>query len=283
MSDSFVHLHCHTEYSTLDGMVRVDAAVKQAKKMGMPALAITDHGAMYGAVDFYLACQKAEIRPIVGCEVYVAPDSHTKKSAVSQKESAFHLTLLASDLDGYKNLVRLVSTAHLDGFYYKPRIDKELLAKHAKGIIGLSGCLKGEVPHAIHAEDNLAKATQLAATYRDILGPENFFLELSDHGIAAQSKVNATLPKLARDLGLGLVATNDVHFLNKEDHGAHDVLICIGTGAKVSDEKRMKYVQEVYFKSPGEMRALFADYDGACDNTLAIAERCGFKLDTSPK
>jgi DNA polymerase-3 subunit alpha len=142
MSDSFVHLHCHTEYSTLDGMVRVDAAVKQAKKMGMPALAITDHGAMYGAVDFYLACQKAEIRPIVGCEVYVAPDSYTKKSAVSQKESAFHLTLLASDLDGYKNLVRLVSTAHLDGFYHKPRIDKELLAKHAKGIIGLSGCLK---------------------------------------------------------------------------------------------------------------------------------------------
>ncbi len=283
MSDSFVHLHCHTEFSTLDGMVRVDAAVKTAKKMGMPALAITDHGAMYGAVDFYQACHKAGIKPIVGCEVYVAPDSHTKKSAVSQKESAFHLTLLAADLDGYKNLVRLVSTAHLDGFYYKPRIDKELLAKHAKGIIGLSGCLKGEVPHAIHAEDNLAKATELAATYRDILGAENFFLELSDHGIAAQSKVNATLPKLARDLGLGLVATNDVHFLNKEDHGAHDVLICIGTGAKVSDEKRMKYVQEVYFKSPAEMRALFADYAGACDNTLAIAERTGFELDTTPK
>ncbi len=283
MSDSFVHLHCHTEYSTLDGMARVDAAVKKAKKMGMPAIAITDHGVMYGAVDFYQACNKSGIKPIVGCEVYVAPDSHTKKSAVSQKESAFHLTLLASDLDGYKNLVRLVSTAHLDGFYYKPRIDKELLAKHAKGLIGLSGCLKGEVPHAIHAEDNLAKATQLAATYRDILGPENFFLELSDHGIAAQTKVNATLPKLARDLGLGLVATNDVHFLNKEDHSAHDVLICIGTGAKVSDEKRMKYVQEVYFKSPEEMRALFAGFDGACDNTLAIAERCGFELDTTPK
>ncbi|MEO6786839.1 MAG: DNA polymerase III subunit alpha [Chthoniobacteraceae bacterium] len=283
MPDSFVHLHCHTEYSTLDGMVRVDAAVKQAVAMGMPALAITDHGAMYGAVDFYLTCKKKGIKPIVGCEVYVAPDSHTKKSAVSQKESAFHLTLLAADLDGYKNLVRLVSTAHLDGFYYKPRIDKELLAKHAKGIIGLSGCLKGEVPHAIHAEDNLAKATELAATYRDILGAENFFLELSDHGIEAQRKVNATLPKLARDLGLGLVATNDVHFLNKEDHGAHDVLICIGTGAKVSDEKRMKYVQEVYFKSPAEMRALFADYDGACDNTLAIAERTGFDLDRTPK
>ncbi len=283
MSDSFVHLHCHTEFSTLDGMVRVDAAVKQAKKMGMPALAITDHGAMYGAVDFYQACNKAGIKPIVGCEVYVAPDSHTKKSATSQKESAFHLTLLAGDEDGYRNLVKLVSTAHLDGFYYKPRIDKELLAQHAKGIIGLSGCLKGEVPFAIHAEDNLAKAAELAATYRDILGRENYFLELSDHGIEAQRKVNAHLPRLARDLGVGLVATNDVHFLNKEDHGAHDVLICIGTGAKVSDEKRMKYVNEVYFKSPAEMRALFADFDGACDNTLAIAERCGFELDVTPK
>jgi DNA polymerase-3 subunit alpha len=283
MPDSFVHLHCHTEFSTLDGMVRIDAAVKQAVAMGMPALAITDHGAMYGAVEFDQACRKKELKPIIGCEVYVAPDSHTKKSAVSQKESAFHLTLLASDLDGYKNLVRLVSTAHLDGFYYKPRIDKELLAQHAKGLIGLSGCLKGEVPHAIHAEDNLAKAAELAATYRDILGRENFFLELSDHGIEAQRKVNARLPLLARDLGLGLVATNDVHFLKKEDHGAHDVLICIGTGAKVSDEKRMKYVQEVYFKSPAEMRALFADFDGACDNTLAIAERCGFELDKSPK
>jgi len=283
MSDSFVHLHCHTEFSTLDGMVRVDAAVKKAKAMGMPALAITDHGAMYGAVDFYQACHKAGIRPIVGCEVYIAPDSHLKKSSASQKESAFHLTLLASDLDGYQNLVRLVSTAHLDGFYYKPRIDKELLAQHAQGIIGLSGCLKGEVPHAIHAEDNLAKATELAATYRDILGPQNFFLELSDHGIEAQRKVNAHLPTLARDLGLGLAATNDVHFLNKEDHGAHDVLICIGTGAKVSDDKRMKYVNEVYFKSSAEMRALFSNFDGACDNTLAIAERCGFELDTTPK
>ncbi|MEQ1852883.1 MAG: DNA polymerase III subunit alpha, partial [Chthoniobacteraceae bacterium] len=283
MPDSFVHLHCHTEYSTLDGMVRIDAAVQKAKEMGMPALAITDHGAMFGAVDFYLAGRKAGIKPIIGCEVYVAPDSHLKKSAPSQKESAFHLTLLAADECGYRNLVKLVSTAHLDGFYYKPRIDKELLAQHAKGLIGLSGCLKGEVPHAIHAEDNPKKAAELGAAYRDILGRENFFLELSDHGIDAQRKVNAALPQLARDLGVGLVATNDVHFLNKEDHGAHDVLICIGTGAKVSDERRMKYVQEVYFKSPAEMRALFGEFAGACDNTLAIAERCGFELDTTPK
>ena len=283
MSDSFVHLHCHTEYSTLDGMVRVDAAVKKAKEFGMPALAITDHGAMFGVVEFYLACRKAGIKPIIGCEVYVAPDSHLKKSATSQKESSFHLTLLAADTAGYQNLIKLVSLAHLDGMYYKPRIDKELLAQHAQGIIGLSGCLKGEVPYAIHAEDNMAKATELAATYRDILGPENFFLELSDHGIEAQRKVNAVLPGLARDLGVGLVATNDVHFLNKGDHGAHDVLVCIGTGAKVSDEKRLKYVTEVFFKSPAEMRELFGSYKGACDNTLAIAERCGFDLDTTPK
>ena len=283
MPDSFVHLHCHTEYSTLDGMVRVDAAVEKARDYGMPALAITDHGVMFGAVEFYLACRKAEIKPIVGCEVYVAPDSHLKKSATSQKESAFHLTLLAGDQQGYRNLVRLVSRAHLDGFYYKPRIDKELLAEHAQGLIGLSGCLKGEVPYAIHAEDNLKKAAELGGAYRDILGRENFFLEMSDHGMDAQRKVNAALPKLARDLGVGLVATNDVHFLNKDDHAAHDALICIGTGAKVSDERRMKYVQEVYFKSPAEMRALFGEYAGACDNTLAIAERCGFELDTTPK
>ncbi len=283
MPDSFVHLHCHTEYSTLDGMARIDAAVAKAKEMGMPALAITDHGVMYGAVEFYQACNKKGIKPIIGCEVYVAPDSHLKKSATSRKESAFHLTLLASDADGYRNLVKLVSIGHLDGFYAKPRIDKELLAQYAKGLIGLSGCLKGEVPYAIHAEDNPAKALELAGAYRDILGRENFFLELSDHGIEAQRKVNAALPKFARDLGLGLVATNDVHFLNRGDHSAHDVLICIGTGAKVSDERRMKYVTEVYFKSPAEMRELFAAHPDACDNTLAIAERCGFQLDTSAK
>ncbi len=284
MSDSFVHLHCHTEYSTLDGACRVGDAVKKAAKLGMPALAITDHGVMYGAVEFYQECNKAGIKPIIGCEVYVAPDSHTKKTSTSgQKETAFHLTLMAADEAGYKNLMKLVSIAHLDGFYYKPRIDKELLAQHAKGLIALSGCLKGEVPYAIHAEQNLKKATELAGTYRDILGSENFFLEMCDHGIEQQRTVNAALPKLARDLGLGLVATNDVHFLNREDHDAHDVLVCIGTGANVADEKRMRYVTEVFFKTPAEMREMWRDLPEACDNTLAIAERCGFKLDSSPK
>ena len=283
MADSFVHLHCHTEYSTLDGACRVGAAVKKAAKLGMPGLAITDHGVMYGAVEFYQECQKAGIKPIIGCEMYVAPDSHTKRSASTKQEGNFHFTLLAQNEAGYKNLMKLVSIAHLDGFYYKPRIDKELLAKHAEGLIGLSGCLKGEVPYAIHAQDDLKKARELAATYRDILGKDNYFIEMCDHGIEQQIKVNRELPKVARELGVGMVATNDVHFLNKEDHDAHDVLICIGTGANVADERRMRYVTEVYFKTPEEMRHMWRDFPDACDNTLAIAERTGFKLDTTPK
>ena len=283
MSDSFVHLHCHTEYSTLDGACRVGAAVKKAAKLKMPALAITDHGAMYGAIDFYQECNKAGIKPIIGCEVYVAPDSYLKKSASTKQEGNFHFTLLAQNEAGYKNLMKLVSIAHLDGFYYKPRIDKELLAAHAEGLIGLSGCLKGEVPYAIHAQDDVKKARELAGMYRDILGPENYFIEMCDHGIEQQIKVNKELPKIARELGVGMVATNDVHFLNKEDHDAHDVLICIGTGANVTDERRMRYTTEVYFKTPEEMRHMWRDLPEACDNTLAIAERTGFTLDTKPK
>ena len=259
------------------------AAVKKAAKLGMPGLAITDHGVMFGAVDFYQECKKAGIKPIIGCEVYVAPDSHLKKSATTKQESNYHFTLLAQNEQGYKNLMKLVSLAHLDGFYYKPRIDKELLAQYAGGLIGLSGCLKGEVPHAIHAEDNLKKATELAAAYRDILGPENYFMELCTHGMEQQTKVNRALPAMARDLGVGLVATNDVHFLDKSDHDAHDVLICIGTASNVTDERRMRYTTEVYFKTPEEMRHLWRDHADACDNTLAITERCGFELDTTPK
>ncbi len=259
------------------------AAVKKAAKLKMPALAITDHGVMYGAVDFYQECAKAGIKPIIGCEMYVAPDSHLKRSASTKQEGNFHFTVLAQNEAGYKNLMKLVSIAHLDGFYYKPRIDKGLLAQHSEGLIGLSGCLKGEVPYAIHAQDDLKKARELAGMYRDILGPENYFIEMCDHGIEQQIKVNRELPKIARELGVGLVATNDVHFLNKEDHDAHDVLICIGTGANVADERRMRYVTEVYFKTPEEMRHMWRDYPDACDNTLAIAERTGFKLDTSAK
>ncbi len=283
MSDSFVHLHLHTEYSTLDGAVRIPALMKKAKEFGMPAVALTDHGVMYGAVEFYNEAKKTGIKPIIGCEVYMAPGSLFEKKAASQRDASFHFTLLAENEEGYRNLVKLVSIGQLDGMYYKPRIDHEHLAKYSKGLIGLSACLKGEVAMALHHDDDYAKARNIAAKYKDILGPDNFFLEMHDHGLEQQRKVNQHLPKLAKELGLGLVAANDVHFLNREDHEAHDVMICIGTGANVADERRMKYIPEVYFKSPAEMRELFRDYPEACDNTLLIADRCGFELDTSPK
>ena len=283
MSDSFVHLHTHTEYSTLDGAVRIPALMAKAKEFGMPAVAITDHGNMFGTVPFYNEAKKAGIKPIIGCEVYMAPGSLFEKKATSQRDASFHFTLLAENEEGYKNLVRLVSIAHLDGMYYKPRIDHEHLARYSKGLIGLSGCLKGQVAMALHHDDDESKAHQIAATYREILGKENFFLEMHDHGLEQQRRVNSSIPAIAKDLGLGLVAANDVHFLTRADHEAHDVMICIGTGANVADERRMKYIPEVYFKSPAEMRALFSDYPSACDNTLVIAERCGFDLDTSPK
>ncbi len=277
-SDSFVHLHLHTSYSLLDGAVRIKEVMKKAVEHEMPAIAMTDHGNLFGAIDFYQAAKKMGVKPIIGCETYMAPGSMLEKKASSASDAAFHFTLLAKNETGYRNLVKLVSAAHLDGFYYKPRIDKELLAKHSEGLIGMSGCLKGEVNQAI-LSDRLDVARERVATFRDILGAENYFLELHNHGIEAQQKCNAHLPGLAREFGLGLVAANDVHFLERSHHEAHDVMICIGTGANVADEKRMRYVPELYFKSPEEMRALFADYPEALDNTLAIAERCNLELE----
>lgn len=278
MSDSFVHLHLHTEYSLLDGAIRIKDLMKKAGQFGMPAVALTDHGNMFGAIEFYQEATSAGIKPIIGCEAYMAPGSLTEKKAASAREASYHFTLLAADEEGYRNLVKLTSIAHLDGMYYKPRIDKEVLAKHSKGLIGMSACLKGEINMHIQA-DQLAKARQSAADFRDIFGPENFFLELHDHGIEAQHKCNAELPKIAREMGLGLVAANDVHFLEKAHHEAHDVMICIGTGANVADEKRMHYVPELYFKSTEEMRNLFRDFPEAITNTLAIAERCNLTLE----
>ncbi|MFZ4776149.1 MAG: DNA polymerase III subunit alpha, partial [Terrimicrobiaceae bacterium] len=275
---SFVHLHCHSEYSLLDGAVRVEDLIKKAKDFGMPAVALTDHGNLYGAVPFYQAKKGSGVKPIIGCELYVAPGSMTEKNSSSGKDTAFHLTALAVDEEGYKNLVKLVTAAHLEGFYYKPRVDKELLAKHSKGLIILSGCLKGEVNSLLQVGN--FKAAQIAAAgYRDIFGKENFFVELHDHGIEAQRRSNPDLVRIARSLDLGLVAANDVHFLERAHHDAHEVMICIGTGSMVLDEKRMRYVPELYFKSAEEMRALFSELPEACDNTLAIAERCHFEME----
>lgn len=275
---SFVHLHCHSEYSLLDGAVRVEDLIRKAGEFGMPAVALTDHGNLYGAVPFYQAKKNSGVKPIIGCELYVAPGSMADKNASSGKEAAFHLTALASDEDGYKNLVKLVTAAHLEGFYYKPRVDKELLAKHSKGLIVLSGCLKGEINSLLQA-GNFKAAQQAAAGYREIFGKENYFVELHDHGIDAQRRCNPDLVRIARELDLGLVAANDVHFLERSHHEAHDVMICIGTGSMVLDEKRMRYVPELYFKSAEEMRALFSELPEACDNTLAIAGRCHFEME----
>src|SRR5213595_2598890 len=253
--DSFVHLHLHTEYSLLDGSIRMKELMKKAAEFEMPAVAMTDHGNLFGAIEFYQEAQRVGVKPIIGCEVYVAPGSH-KDRPPSRRESAYHFTLLAENETGYRNLVKLVTAAHLDGFHYAPRIDKELLAARSTGLIGLSGCLAGEINSAIQA-NNIEKAKQSAAQYRDIFGAGNFYIELHDHGIEAQRICNLELPRIAKELGIGLVAANDVHFLRKSDHPAHDVMLCIGTGKMVQDESRMRYVPELYLKSPGEMRDIF--------------------------
>ena len=275
--DSFVHLHLHTEYSLLDGAVRMKELMKKAVEFKMPAVAMTDHGNLFGAIEFYQEATAAGIKPIIGCEAYIAPASHKDRSS-SMRESAYHFTLLARDETGYHNLLKLISTAHLDGFHYRARIDKELLAQHSAGLIGLSGCLAGEVNSAIQA-NQIDRARQSAAEYRDILGAENFFMELHDHGMEEQRQCNCVLPKIAKDIGVGLVAANDVHFLRRSDHEAHDVMLCIGTGKMVQDENRMRYKPELYFKSAEEMRELFRDFPEAIANTLQIAERCNLKIE----
>jgi DNA polymerase-3 subunit alpha len=275
--DSFVHLHLHTEYSLLDGAIRMKELMKQATEFKMPAVAITDHGNLFGAIEFYQEATRAGIKPIIGCEAYIAPGSHRDRPG-SRRDAAYHITLLTENETGYRNLVKLVTAAHLDGFHYAPRIDKQLLSAHSAGLIGLSGCLASEINTAIQA-NNVDKAKQSAAEYRDILGAKNFFIELHDHGIEAQHKCNRVLPQIARDLGVGLVAANDVHFLRRSDHEAHDVMLCIGTGKMVQDENRMRYMPELYFKSPAEMRKVFRDFSEAITNTLEIGERCRLDLE----
>jgi len=275
--DSFVHLHLHTEYSLLDGSIRMKDVMKKAAEFKMPAVAMTDHGNLFGAIEFYQEAQRAGVKPIIGCEVYVAPGSH-KDRPPSRRESAYHFTLLAENETGYRNLVKLVTAAHLDGFHYAPRIDKEMLAARSEGLIGLSGCLAGEINSAIQA-NNIEKAKQSAAEYRDILGAENFFVELHDHGMEEQKMCNTALVQIARDLSVGLVAANDVHFLRRSDHEAHDVMLCIGTGKMVQDESRMRYLPELYFKSPAEMRQVFRDFPEAITNTLHVGERCHLDLE----
>ena len=276
----FVHLHCHTEFSLLDGACRVDRLIDKASDLGFGSLAITDHGAMFGAINFYRAARARDIKPIIGCEVYVAPGSrHEKKSGARGKEAYYHLVLLAKDEAGYQNLVRLATTAQLEGYYYKPRIDKELLAQHSEGLICLSGCLASEIPRLIMAEE-FDRARDQIDWFKQTFGVENYYLELHNHGIADQAKVNRQLIPWAADMGLKLVATNDVHYVEKSDSHAHDSLICIGTQALLSDTNRMRYVQEqFYLRSPEEMVALFAEVPDAVRNSMEIAAKCNVEIE----
>jgi len=274
----FVHLHCHTEYSLLDGAIRSKDLVAKAASLGMKSVAVTDHGNLFGAVEFYQAAEYKGINPIVGIEAYLAPGSLKDKNASSGREASSHLTLLSTSELGYRNLVKLTSASHLEGFYYKPRIDKEILATHREDLICLSGCLKGEINGKILMGD-MAGARESVASFVDIFGKDNFFIELHDHNIEAQRKANPVLISLAREFGLGLVAANDVHFLERSHHESHDVLLCIGTGSMVLDTKRMQYAPELYFKTGDEMAALFAEVPEAISNTVRIAERCALKME----
>jgi DNA polymerase-3 subunit alpha len=282
---SFVHLHLHTEYSLLDGASRPEELAKRVAALGMPACAITDHGNMFGAVEFYNAMKKSGVKPIIGCEMYVAYGSRLDKTSVEDQQadagSNNHLIVLAQNEQGYKNLVKLVSAGFTQGFYYKPRIDKELLREHRDGLIVLSSCLKGEVSQNL-AAGNYQRAKDAALQFREILGPDNFFLEIQDHGIPDQQKIVPMMARLGEETGLRLVATNDSHYLNKEDAFAHEVLLCIGTGKTLGDEKRMKfYSDDFYVKGPDEMRKIFAQYPDAIDNTMRIAERIHTSLDVT--
>lgn len=277
MSD-FVHLHTHTEYSLLDGAATIKKVIARAKELGMKSLAITDHGAMYGVVDFYKEAKANGIKPIIGCEVYVAP--RTRFDKTHEYDSKYsHLILLAENEVGYKNLIKVVSAGFIEGFYYKPRVDFDLLKAHSEGIIVLSACLAGEVPKAI-LNGNYEGAKEIAKRYIDAFGKDNYFIEIQDHGLADQKRSNPELIRLARELGVGLVATNDIHYVEKKDWEAQDVLMCIQMDRTVDDPERMKFeTQEFYLKSGEEMENLFSYVPEALENTVKIAERCNVDFD----
>ncbi len=276
---AFTHLHVHTEYSLLDGSSKIKELVARAKELGMDSLAITDHGVMYGVIDFYKAAREVGIKPIIGCEVYVAPGSRFDRETVSGEDRYYHLILLAENHQGYQNLMKIVSKGFVDGFYYKPRVDYELLSQYHEGLICLSACLAGEVQRDLE-RGLYQEAKKAALHYQEIFGEGNFFLELQDHGIPAQRLVNQGLMRMSRELSIPLVATNDAHYIYAEDAKAHDILLCIQTGKKVTDENRLKYEGgQYYLKSEEEMRRLFPYAPEALDNTAKIAERCNVEIE----
>lgn len=279
MSKDFVNLHVHSHYSLLDGLPTIEALVSAAKEQGAAALALTDHGALYGAIEFYQACQKADIKPIIGVETYVAPGGHKNKRA-KVDEKNYHLVLLAETNEGYHNLIKLITAAHLEGFYYRPRVDHELLKKYSAGIIALSACLKGEVPSAI-LNDDLRQAEKLVRHYQDIFGPKNFFLELQHHpSMAQQTQVNAAIKKLSAATGVPLVATSDSHYLQSADAEAQDILLCIHLKKQLNDPDRMSMTaDDLSLKTPAVMAEIFSDTPEAIANTAVIADRCNVSIE----
>ncbi len=274
----FVHLHLHTEYSLLDGACRINDLIKAVKNLGQSAAAITDHGSMYGVVDFYKAAKAEGIKPIIGCEVYVAPRKRTDKIAELDRKR-YHLVLLCENNTGYQNLIKTVSYAWTEGFYVKPRVDTELLEKYHEGIIALSACLSGEIPAELIRGDYEA-AKSKALEYKRIFGENNFFLELQDHGIEEQKKINADIIRLSAECDIPLVVTNDCHYINRNDSEIHKVLMCIQTNKTVDEASSIGFpTNEFYLKSEQEMRSLFPDVPQAIDNTVKIAERCNVEFE----
>ena len=276
----FVHLHLHTQYSLLDGACILEPLIMKARDLRMPACAITDHGNMFGAIEFYDLAMRSGVKPIIGSEVYIAPDSRFDKSSRGISDASYHLILLAKNEVGYKNLMKLVSAGFLEGFYYRPRIDKEILARHKDGLVCSSACLKGEIPHLIKT-GQMEQARKVADEYKSIFGKDNFYLEIQDNLIPEQEKVNEEMIKLSRDMGVGLVATNDVHYLEQDHAKAHEALLCIQTQTTMEDPNRMKLqTEEFYFKSKEEMARTFgAVAPEALRNTLVIAEKCNLEID----
>ena len=276
---AFAHLHVHTEYSLLDGSNKIKEYVARVKELGMTAAAITDHGVMYGVIDFYKAAKAAGIRPVLGCEVYVAPNSRFDRETAGGEDRYYHLVLLAENDRGYGNLVKIVSKGFVDGYYYKPRVDMEVLEAYHEGVIALSACLAGEVQRNL-VRGFYEEAKKTALKYQECFGEGNFFLELQDHGIEQQQMVNQQLLRLSKDTGIELVATNDVHYTYETDADSHDILLCLQTGKKLSDENRMRYDGgQYYVKSEEEMRRLFPYAQEAIANTQKIADRCRVEIE----
>ncbi|MEK7151266.1 MAG: PHP domain-containing protein, partial [Patescibacteria group bacterium] len=287
ISTKFTHLHTHTHYSLLDGLTRIDELVARIKELDMNSVAITDHGSMYGVIEFYQKAKKAGIKPIIGCEMYVSENMHDKRPAGTGGKSNggyYHLVLLAENNVGYKNLIKLVTAAHLQGFYYKPRVDKNLLRQHSEGLIALSACLGGEISRSL-VSGQYEKAKRIALEYNSIFGANNFFLEVQQHpNIEDQSLANKGLVRLSKDTGIPLVATQDAHYCRSEDAHAHDVLLAVQTGSEVNDKDRLSLRSDDFSILSGEkMAEKFADMPEAIENTAKIAERCNVEIELGPE